>query len=228
MEGEGGGKVLTVRNLSKNYASVQVYDHFDLDIEEGKITCILGESGSGKTTLLNCVAGLTPYKGEITPTDCSYIFQTPRLVPNLTVFGNLRLVCGDDRKIKEMLARVRLTEKADGYPKKLSGGQAQRVSIARAFLFGGETLLMDEPFSSLDLKLKREMTELFFELWQSDRRTVLMVTHDVDEAICMAHRIVVLREGRIVLDEKFPDEPPRSMGGGEERRLRLVSVLLDG
>lgn len=218
--------MIEIKGLTKRYPGTEVYENFNLTLKDGEITCILGESGSGKTTLLNCVAGLTDYTGEITKTDCSYIFQSPRLVPNLTVFNNLKLICPDVEKITKMLDRVGLYDKAKSYPKALSGGQAQRVAIARAFLFGGQTLLMDEPFSSLDLKLKREMTELFFEVWMEDKRTVLMVTHDVDEAIAMAHRIIVLHEGKTVLDLSPSERPPRNVLGVGETRAQLVSALI--
>lgn len=218
--------MIEIKGLGKNYSSVKVYENFNLDIDGGKVTCILGESGSGKTTLLNCIAGLTPYAGEITPTECSYIFQNARLVPNLTVYGNLKLVCADDGKIAEMLERVHLSDKARSYPKKLSGGQAQRAAIARAFLFGAPAMLMDEPFASLDLKLKRDMTELFFSIWRNDGRTVLMVTHDIDEAVSMAHRIIVLRSGKIALDTVVEGEPPRGACADPLLRERLVKALM--
>ncbi|MDE6868790.1 MAG: ATP-binding cassette domain-containing protein, partial [Clostridia bacterium] len=134
--------MIEIKNLSKSYGKNVVYDGLDLSLEEGKITCVLGESGSGKTTLLNIIAGLTEYGGSVTKVGCSYIFQTPRLVPNLTVYGNLSLICKDGAKIDETLMRVGLYDKRDSYPIKLSGGQAQRVAIARAFLFGGEVILM--------------------------------------------------------------------------------------
>lgn len=218
--------MIEIKGLTKRYSDVEVYENFNLTLNDGEITCILGESGSGKTTLLNCVAGLIDYTGEVTKTDCSYIFQNPRLVPNLTVFNNLKLICPDAEKITGMLERVGLSDKAKSYPSALSGGQAQRVAIARAFLFGGQTLLMDEPFSSLDLKLKREMTELFFEVWRGDKRTVLMVTHDVDEASAMAHRIIVIRRGKTVFDMSPNGSPPRGALSNGETRDRLITALL--
>lgn len=219
--------MIEIKNLSKSYPGVKVYENFNLSLEEGKITCILGESGSGKTTLLNCLAGVTQCLGELPQWRCSYLFQTPRLVPNLTVYGNLRLVCKDSDKIFAMLERVRLSDKALAYPKALSGGQAQRVAMARAFLFGGDALLMDEPFSSLDLKLKGEMMELFLELRRADGRTAIAVTHDIDEALSLAHRILVLREGTVVFDYALPDEPPRKMGTCENARRQLIAALTE-
>lgn len=214
--------MLEIKNLTKSYADTAVYENFNLALEEGKITCILGESGSGKTTLLNVVAGLTEYGGSVTQKKCSYIFQSPRLVPNLTVYGNLKLVCNDEKKINRILEAVKLSDKAQCYPVNLSGGQAQRVSIARAFLYESEVILMDEPFSSLDLKLKSEMVKLFFGLWQSDERTAVFVTHDPFEALAVAHRIIVIRGGKIIYDESIPDAPPRRCTVDMQKRLENV------
>lgn len=218
-------KMIEIKNLCKSYDKVTVYDDFNLTLKDGEINCILGESGSGKTTLLNCVAHLTPFEGEIPKLKCSYIFQSPTLVPNLTVFENLSLVCKDGDKITAMLESVRLSDKARFYPKNLSGGQSQRVAIARAFLYPADVILMDEPFSSLDLKLKAEMIELFFEVWKNDRRTALFVTHDIDEALSVASRITVIARGKIVFDEALSSPAPRAIGSEESMRKKLFSVL---
>ena len=210
--------MIEIKNFTKKYAGLSVYEDFNLNINEGEITCILGESGSGKTTLLNAIAGLIKYEGQIPELKCSYIFQTPRLVPNLTVYGNLKLICNDESKINEMLERVKLSDKAKSYPIKLSGGQMQRVSIARAFLYDSNVILMDEPFTSLDLKLKREMAELFIELRSEYISTAIFVTHDADEALRIADRIIVLRHGKTVLDEKNAKT--------ENMREKLIDALV--
>lgn len=219
--------MIEIKNLSKSYSDKSIYDHFNLSLEEGKITCLLGSSGSGKTTLLNIIAGLTKYSGDIPKLKCSYIFQNPQLVPNLTVLGNLLLVCKDEQKIYEMLKRVGLEDKAKSYPVNLSGGEAQRVAIARAFLYKSEILLMDEPFASLDLKLKKQIIELFIEIWKEDRRAVLAVTHDVDEAAAIAQRILVLSEGKISADFAPETPVPRPLFHGGELRERLINLLLN-
>ncbi|MDE6355893.1 MAG: ABC transporter ATP-binding protein [Clostridia bacterium] len=213
--------MIEIKNLYKSYGQNRVYENFNLSIEEGKVTCILGESGSGKTTLLNCIARLTDFNGEIPALKCSYVFQSPRLVPNLTVFKNLSLVLNDGAKITEILKKVRLTEKADEYPCNLSGGQAQRVGLARAFLVKSDIILLDEPFASLDLKLKTEMEKLFFEIRQADNRTALFVTHDVDEAITVADRVIVLKNGSVVFD---------CLKGENDEALRkaLINALING
>lgn len=218
--------MIEIKNLTKRYGELSVYDNFSLSIEEGKIISVLGESGSGKTTLLNCIAHLTPFEGDITKLKCSYVFQTPRLVPNLTVKENLRLICKDERKINDMLAKVHLSDKADSYPIKLSGGQAQRVSLVRAFLFESDIILMDEPLSSLDLRLKKEITELFLSIWENDKRTVIYVTHDINEAVEIAHRIIILRDGKILYDICPKELPPRDINKCNHIRSELISKLL--
>ncbi len=219
--------MIEIKNLTKKYGATEVYSNFNLALEKGKITCILGESGSGKTTLLNCIAGLTEYCGEIPAVKCSYVFQSPRLAPNLTVKQNLTLVCADEEKVLTMLERVRLQDKKNAYPKTLSGGQAQRVAIARAFLYEGEILLMDEPFSSLDLKLKNEMHGLFLQIWRQDKRTVLFVTHDADEAVSLADRLIVLKNGKAVFDAEPQFYASDELKNKEELRKKLISVLLE-
>lgn len=218
--------MIEIKNLSKSYGDNKIYDNFCLDLEQNSITCLMGASGSGKTTLLNVIARLVPFGGEVPELNCSYIFQSPALVPNLTVYGNLALVCGDRQKIVDMIERVGLGGKENSYPVQLSGGEAQRVSVARAFLHRSDILLMDEPFSSLDIKLKKQITELFFELWNADKRTVLAVTHDVDGAVYMAQRILVLSKGKIVYDVKPQTPVPRDIKTSYKIRESVLENLL--
>ena len=220
--------MIEFKNVSKFYGENAVYKNFTFSLEEGAVTCILGESGSGKTTLLNMLAGLTPYQGEITPrVKCSYVFQEPRLVPSLTVLGNLCLVCRDADRIRTMLAAVGLEGREGAYPRELSGGQAQRVSLARAFLYPSEVILMDEPFSSLDIALKVKMAALFLGLWRSEKRTAVFVTHDVDEAAMLANRVVVLKDGAVVADFSAEGEPSADLFAREGLRQKLLKSLLN-
>lgn len=218
-------------NVSKKYANTPVYENFSLGIEEGKITCLLGASGCGKTTLLNMLAGLTPYEGRIgnVPERISYIFQEERLLPNLTVKQNVALVLGknaDGKKISEMLEKVELSGKEDAYPAELSGGQAQRVSIARAFAYPSGLILMDEPFSSLDTALKIRLIDVFCRLWQEEKRTAVFVTHDAEEAYMLAHRAVLLDEGKVVADISENDPVPRAYGESSRFKQRILAELL--
>ena len=218
-------------NVSKKYANTPVYENFSLEIEEGKITCLLGASGCGKTTLLNMLAGLTPYEGKIgnVPERISYIFQEERLLPNLTVKQNVALVLGknaDGKKISEILEKVELSGKEDAYPAELSGGQAQRVSIARAFAYPSGLILMDEPFSSLDTALKIRLIDVFCRLWQEEKRTAVFVTHDAEEAYMLAHRAVLLEEGKVVADISENDPVPRAYGESSRFKQRILAELL--
>lgn len=215
--------MISIKDLSKAYGDNVVYSHFNLDIEEGNVLCILGESGCGKSTLLNILAGLTPCEGDIPKLRTAYVFQEPRLVPNLTVLGNLRLIGADEDAARQMLASVGLDGLASRYPRSLSGGQAQRVALCRAFLFPADLMLLDEPFSSLDLRLKISVMQVFKRLRENKRITALFVTHDVDEALCLAYRIVVLGSGGIAGD--FSNTPSEKYGGNSPLRERLFALL---
>ncbi len=192
--------MIKIKNLCKSYSDLVVFDNFNLNIKKGKITCIVGESGSGKTTLLNVLANLTDYTGEVDRVECSYVFQKPNLFPNMTVKKNLELVCKDQEKINAVANELFISEKLNSYPNHLSGGQAQRVALARAILFDKELLLLDEPFSNLDVGLRFSLLEKIKRLHSEKGNTILMVTHDVKEAVSVADRVVVLKDGEIIFD----------------------------
>lgn len=221
---------VTFVDFSKKYGQNEVFSHLNLTINEGEITCLLGESGTGKTTLLQAISSLIDYEGKIenAPSRISYIFQTPRLVPNLTVEGNLKLVLPkeDREKIPSFLEAIGLSEKANAYPATLSGGQAQRVSFARAFLVKSDLILMDEPFSSLDTALKIKLVSLFCSLWRKERRTVLFVTHDLEEAAMLAERVIVLKEGKVFADFAREASLPRPYGEDSDFKRRILSCIL--
>ena len=217
--------MISIKNLTKKYKNLTAYENFNLDIEDNGITCILGESGCGKTTLLNAVAGLIAYGGEITQKSVSYVFQTPRLIPNLTVEGNLKFTGADGDCAAHMLERTGLKDKLKSYPAQLSGGEAQRVSLCRAFLKKSDVLLMDEPFSSLDLKTKLSVMEMFKELQTEEERGVIFVTHDIDEALYLADRIIVMRGGKILKD--LQNETKGEFGANSPLREEIIKSLLD-
>ena len=166
--------MMKFKNIVKRFGDKTVYDGFSANFDG--ITAVLGRSGCGKTTLLNIAAKLTDYEGNVEVIgETSYIFQQPRLVKNLTVSENLTLIGADKAQAEKMLKEVGV----DGglYPKQLSGGMADRVSLARAFVRGGGTLLMDEPFRGLDIGLKSRIMELFKKLYGNSGGDVLFVTH---------------------------------------------------
>lgn len=192
--------MISVKNLNKSYGKKDVFTDFNLDIEKGKITCILGESGSGKTTLLNVLANLTDYTGEVQSEKCSVVFQKPNLFPNMTVKENLLIVNKDVALVEKALADFYLTDKLDCYPSQLSAGQAQRVSIARAVCYDANLLLMDEPFINLDVGLKQRLIETIKNDHIKRGNTVVLVTHDILECVSLADRIIVLSNGKVVED----------------------------
>ncbi len=199
-------------NIEKRYGEKQALFPLSLELDRGKITAVLGESGAGKTTLLNIISETVPHGGTVEGAGrISYLFQSPKLLPNLTVENNLKFVLPKSlhQKTGEILARVGLKDKEKEYPKSLSGGERQRVAIARAFVYPHDTLLMDEPFSSLDLSLKHSLLELVYELSEEQGNTVVFVTHDVHEAAILAHRAIVLQEGKLLSDLSVTEPFPR-------------------
>lgn len=203
---------MKITNLTKRYKTTVALEDVNLEFEKGKVTAVLGESGAGKTTLLNAIAGLIDYEGQIeNGGTVSYLFQDSRLLPHLTAEGNLKFVLKkeDFHKAGEMLARVGLQGKEKRYPHELSGGEQRRVALARALLFPHDILLMDEPFSSLDLSLKRDMLSLVSELCSERKESVVFVTHDVREAVFLSTRAVVLKGGKVVDDVPISTPYPR-------------------
>lgn len=228
---------MKLNHITKKYGETAALTDLNLELEEGTITAVLGESGAGKTTLLNVIAGFTPYEGEIDGVSgerpirragCSYLFQDCMLLPNLTVEGNLKFVLPESEwgNIPPMLARVGLSGKEKARPHMLSGGERQRAAIARAFLYPHDLLIMDEPFSSLDLALKQKLISLVLELWQERGSTVVFVTHNVREAGLLAHRAIVLKHGEIVLDIPVAAPFPRDFLSPPEEERALVQALL--
>ena len=202
--------MLALDAIGKTYPNgVNALERFSAEIQLGEIVAIIGGSGCGKSTLLRAVAGLDPATaGTVTLDDIrisaphekiGIIFQEPRLLPWLSVADNigfgLSALPTDVRreKVARVLARVGLTDKANAWPRELSGGQAQRVAIARALVPQPEVLLLDEPFSALDAFTRRDLQDHLLDLWNDTRPTLILVTHDVDEAVVLADRVLVMR-----------------------------------
>lgn len=194
--------MIKMKNIFKSFGKLQVLKNLNLEIEKNKVMCLLGPSGCGKSTILNILAGLdSNYSGTINGIEeqmISYVFQEARLIPWLTVEENLQYVLEShiendlEGYIENYLTQVNLLEFKKSYPNELSGGMKQRVSLARAFAMPHEILLLDEPFQGLDISLKEQLMTLLEELIKHDNKTVVMVTHDIDEAKRLGNRIVRL------------------------------------
>ena len=216
-------------NVSKFYAvekeTIKVLDGINLEIPQNKITIILGRSGCGKTTLLRLVSGLEKFdQGEILGSKSkkkAYVFQEDRLMPWLNVKKNITFGINknevDDTKIDKIIDTVGLNKFYSAYPSQLSGGMKQRVSIARAFAYNPDFIMMDEPFSALDFFTREQMQNELLRINKTLKCSILFVTHSIDEALTLGDKIVILEKGviksqyeideessqRDLLDEKF-------------------------
>lgn len=195
-------KDIIFKNFSFSYPDKEIYKNFNTVFPGGKINVVLGASGVGKTTLLNALTGLSGFDGEIEnmPKNVSYIFQNDRLVKTISVEKNLDFVLKNaipdktarKNAIYDMAKLLEISDVMKRLPTEISGGQAQRVQMARAFLYPSEVMLLDEPFKGLDVSLKTRLIKKFLELWGRDGRTVVLVTHDVYDALLMGDKVFVL------------------------------------
>lgn len=206
--------IARVRRLQRSFGGRLVLRSLDLDIGAGEFVTLLGRSGSGKSTLLRVLAGLDSHvSGEVAVNGrVAVAFQEPRLLPWQKVLQNvvLGLRARDPEEVgRRALDEVGLADRAGVWPFTLSGGEAQRASLARALVREPKLLLLDEPFSALDALTRITMHDLVLRLWGHHRPAVLMVTHDVDEALGLADRALILKDGRISTEFDIPWERPR-------------------
>ena len=227
--------VVTVRNLVRRFTLKGVLNGVDLDIRKGEFVALLGRSGSGKSTLLRALAGLDREavgSGEIlVPERLSVVFQDARLLPWKRVLGNVVLGLpgpGAEARARFALEEVELNGREDAWPSELSGGQQQRVALARALVREPELLLADEPFGALDALTRLRMHVLMKRLSDRHHPAVLLVTHDVDEAIALADRVIVLDDGRIIADRPVGLPAEERGGGGRHAALRAQLLGLLG
>lgn len=226
------GPAARLRGLSREFAGRRVLDSLDLDIAPGEFVALIGRSGSGKSTLLRALAGLDrEVGGEISVAGTVAVaFQEPRLLPWRRVRENVSLglrVADPQSVARSALAEVGLTERAGAWPLTLSGGEAQRAALARALVREPSLLLLDEPFSALDALTRIAMHRLVSRLWEHHRPAVLLVTHDVDEALTLADRVLVLASGRITHSARIAMPRPRDPNNPEHTamRTRLLAEL---
>ncbi|OWY33282.1 sulfonate ABC transporter ATP-binding protein [Herbaspirillum aquaticum] len=223
---------VSVAGLKRRYGSRTVIQGLNLRIARGEFVALLGESGCGKTTLLRALAGLDPIDGGRIdgPAQPAVVFQEPRLIPWDRLWRNVSLGL-DDRHGKPLaqaaLEEVGLGDRLDDWPRNLSGGQAQRVALARALVREPRLLLLDEPFAALDALTRIRMHVLVRQLLARHRPGVLLVTHDVDEAIVLADRILVMRDGAIANDVRVAPEAAhdRSHPAAQALRAQLLAEL---
>lgn len=206
---------IRVKNFTCSYEQKTIFDNFDVTFEQGKINVILGGSGVGKTTLLNAIAGIKSYEGQIEGCEggVSYIFQKDRLIPSISVYKNLDLILKGvvkdkaerKRMIEQTAVDLEIFDVLKSLPSEISGGQAQRVSMARAFLYPSDVILLDEPFKALDTALKTRLIKQFAALQEKKNKTVVFVTHAIDECLLLADDYFVFDDApvKIVLQGKI-------------------------
>ena len=224
------GVAVEVRNLVRSYDDRAVLDELDLTIAPGEFVALLGKSGSGKSTLLRALAGLdydVAGSGDlVVPENVSVVFQDSRLLPWARVLENVVLgLHGAGERGQQSLAEVGLAGREKAWPNELSGGEQQRVALARSLVREPALLLADEPFGALDALTRLKMHVLLRKLCEAHQPAVLLVTHDVDESIVLADRVIVLDEGRIVAEEYIDLSTPRSPA--DPRFAAVRTRLLD-
>ena len=222
----------SVRGLNRKFGDRIVLDGLNLDIAPGEFIALIGRSGSGKSTLLRALAGLDrEVTGQLSVTGpVSVAFQEPRLVPWKKVLANVALglrAADPQASARTALDEVGLAERSSAWPATLSGGEAQRASLARALVREPRLLLLDEPFSALDALTRITMHRLVLSLWRRHQPAVLLVTHDVDEALALADRVLVLGQGRISHSSPITVPRPRDRDDPDlvALRLRLLTEL---
>jgi sulfonate transport system ATP-binding protein len=223
---------LDIHVKEKRYGTRTVLRDIRLQLQEGEVVSLIGASGCGKSSLLSIASGLDrDFSGEIrldgTPlhgasSDIGFIFQEPRLFPWLTVAQNVAFSGDNPTLVTRLLNEVGLQDHAGALPKQLSGGQAQRAAIARGLFTQPRVLLLDEPFSAVDAFTRMKLQDLLLKVALEHRLTVLLVTHDIDEALYLSDRIVLLDGG---LTEFHPGPAPRQRGDVDAARLK--ATILD-
>ena len=226
------GTGLSLQGVENHFGAQHVLQGVNLQVGGGQFVAIVGKSGCGKSTLLRLVAGLdSPTGGEILVGNeplrslnkaARIMFQDARLLPWRRVIDNVGLGLNGDwrRRAESALAHVGLLDRAGEWPRVLSGGERQRVALARALLTQPSILLLDEPLGALDALTRIEMQQLIERLWLEEKFTALLITHDVEEAVALADRVVVIEQGKIALDITVPLRRPRLRGSAEFGAIR--------
>lgn len=223
-----------ITGLTKKWGDKSIFDGFSLDIPKNKITAVLGDSGVGKSTLLSCIASLTDYLGQISDFGTvSYVFQEHRLIEGLTARQNLEYVLEgaikDKNAVNEVIDRVfsltELKSLSNKQVKTLSGGEKQRVNLARAFAYPSDSILLDEPFNSLDLGLKNRIMSDFRSLSKAFPKTCIFVTHSVDEALFLSDEIYFLKPNEAVYVGGLSGDRQYGYEKDDTLRRKIYSLL---
>ncbi|MGL5757011.1 MAG: ABC transporter ATP-binding protein [Paraclostridium sp.] len=206
--------ILSIENLNKHYEDKVIYKDFNVDFNKNKVNCIIGKSGCGKSTLLNLITGISESDDEkfniLPKSEVSYVFQEDRLIEWLTLEENMKLVGMKfyDKEelnlvVNRYLSLVEIEKYKNVYPQMLSGGIRQRANIARAFIKPSNYIIMDEPFKSIDVKIKNEIMIKLKSIFNIELKTVVFVTHDIEEALFLADKIFILGERPVQIKRTF-------------------------
>lgn len=228
---------IELKNVSKRYGDNEVLHNIDLSIEQGSFTAIVGRSGCGKSTLLRIIAKLEQIttgelnfsSNEASNPKIRIMFQDDRLLPWKSIIKNIELGAVNPKVAKDSLEKVGLIDKQHDWPDQLSGGQKQRIALARALASNPDILLFDEPLGALDALTRIEMQNLIEGLWQQQKFTSLLVTHDVTEAVRLADRVIVIDRGAIQLDERIDLPRPRERNDRfTYYETKILNQILEG
>lgn len=228
LETEANSKelVLVLKNFGLKFGDRTLIENFSFEMKNGEFVSFLGLNGSGKTTTLKAICGLSPYSGQVLVNNSppSLVFQSPQLLPWLSIFENL-LICNPKQadSINKWLTKLNLIQYKDYRPAQISGGTQQKIALIRALLFNSKFVVMDEPFSSLDLPQRQEFHKLIYEIWIEYQANILMVSHDVEEAILLSQKVYLFSKSKSCVEKmiEIPFSYPR-----DPKRLRLDPIFL--
>ena len=235
---QGNEPILKLSNISKAFDNKEVLRKLDLQVNTGDFVAVVGRSGCGKSTLLRIIAGLEQISsGSLTVNGqelngrnkmAKIMFQDGRLLPWKKVYDNVGIglkLDSQKQQILKILEQVGLSDRSQAWPSELSGGQQQRVALARALIHEPQLLLLDEPLGALDALTRIEMHELIENLWREKQLTAILVTHDVEEAVALANRVILIEDGEIVMD--LPNRLPYPRQRDNPIFSKLVSQILN-